>query len=152
MNGEQLALFDWTSEGGIMVTLNTIPEIADIAHYGGDTLNVEVRAPAELTDGMNWAAQVRTTRESDLIDATFVIQPPVIPGGAAHLMLSSVDVSRLIGTAPVVMKRLPTGLMVEVKRYTGEWDCQVYHPTNPDPVKTLAQGKLTIEIDVTRLP
>ena len=135
-----------------MVTLSTIPDVVDVAHYGGDTLNIIVNAPSTVTDGMDWAAQVRPTRDGDIVDAEFTITPPPTGGGTAYLQLSSVDVSRLIGTAPIIRKRLPTGLIVEAKRYSGEWDCEVHHPTNPDPVRTLVQGKLTIEIDVTRLP
>jgi len=138
-----------------MADVDTRPQIMNVSHYAGDTLTIKVTAPVEVTTGMVWNAQVRADREDATpIDASFVITPPS-PGTdpAAYLVLTSADCRRLAGTGTVVRARSRrTGQMAAVQRYAGEWDCQISHATNPDPVITLVQGTLTLDLDVTRLP
>lgn len=135
-----------------MVSIDTRPKVVDITAYGGDTLTIKVTAPVELTNGMVWNAQLRADREDATpIDATFVItlpNPPTDP--AAYLVLRSADCRRLIGTGTVLRKRTKAGTTVTVQSYTGVYDCEIKHPTNPDPVRTLVQGTLTLDMDVTR--
>jgi hypothetical protein len=133
-----------------MATITTIPTIVDITHYGGDTFTLEVKAAPEVTDGQVWNADIKLARDSDVVDASFSILPPPLGGGSAYLTLSSVDSARLVGTAPIITRRSPSGLLLSIQKYVGVWDCQVSHPTNPDPVRTLVHGTFSIEIDVTR--
>jgi hypothetical protein len=130
--------------------LDFTPATEDIKAYGGDTATIEVRAPAVVTDGMVWDAEVRTAKDSPTIDATFLITIPATSGGPAYITLSSVDTARLAGTAPVVNKRGPDGVTRAIQTYSGVWDCQVSDPINPDPVRTLVKGTITVELDVTR--
>jgi hypothetical protein len=137
---------------GSVATIDTRPQIVDITHYGGDTLTIKVTAPESITTGMVWSAQVRANRDTGTpVDATFVITPPV-PGGdtAAYVMLKASDCRRLIGTGAVVRKRTTVGTLATVQSYVGVYDVQINHPTNPDPVTTLVQGSLTLDMDVTR--
>lgn len=131
-----------------MATIDTRPDTVDIIHYAGDTLTIRVEAPSGVTDGMDWAAQVKANRETDDVDAEFVITPPATSGGPAYLVLPSAVCKALTATG-VVAREMVDGRMAVVQRYTGEWDVQV-SAAGTDPVRTLAQGTLTIELDVTR--
>lgn len=131
-----------------MAVIDTRPDTVDIIHYGGDTLTIRVEAPAGVTDGMDWAAQVKASRDVDVVDAEFDITPPVTPGGPAYLVLPSAVCKALTATGAVA-REMVDGRMAVVQRYTGEWDVQV-SAAGSDPVRTLAQGALTIELDVTR--
>jgi hypothetical protein len=133
-----------------MASISTIPTIVDITHYGGDTFTLEVIAAPEVTDGQVWNADIKLARDSDVIDASFSIVAPPVGGGSAYLTLSSVDSARLVGEAAIITRRAPSGALLSIKKYVGVWDCQVSHPTNPDPVRTLVQGSFSIEVDVTR--
>lgn len=133
------------------VTIDTRPKVVDITAYGGDTLTIKVTAPVAITNGMVWNAQLRADREDATpVDATFTITPPNPPTDpAAYLVLKSADCRRLIGTGTVLTRRTKAGV-VTVQSYTGVYDCEIKHPTNPDPVTTLVQGTLTLDMDVTR--
>ena len=133
-----------------MATISTIPTIVDVTHYGGDTFTLEIKAAPEVTEGMVWNADIKLGRDTDTIDASFTIVPPPPGGGSAYATLSSVDSARLVGSAAIVTRRSVTGTQLSIQKYIGVWDCQVSHPTNPDPVRTLVQGSFSIEIDVTR--
>jgi hypothetical protein len=133
-----------------MADINTIPKVVNITHYGGDTLTLQVLAPAELVAGLDWNAQVRPSRESDVIDGTFDITPPAVPNGPAYVVLQSEVTSALVGAAAVVRVRAQDGSLRMIKQYAGVWDLQV-SAAGDDPVTTLVQGSLTIQVDVTRL-
>lgn len=129
-------------------SIDTRPDSVDIIHYAGDTLTIQITAPGSITDGKTWLAQVKASRDSDVVDAEFVITPPQTSGGPALLVLETEETARLIGNAAVV--RVRDGATARtVRRYVGEWDCQV-SVNGDDPVTTLVQGTLTIEQDVTR--
>lgn len=132
-----------------MTTVSTVPMIVDIKAYGGDTLTITVTADASVTAGMHWDAEIRSTRDDETFDATFSIKEPVVAGDPATLTLSAVDSSRLVNTAPIVERRAPDGALRSIQQYVGVWDCQVSN-NHLDPVRTLVQGSITIELDVTR--
>jgi len=133
-----------------MATIDNRPDTVDIFHYAGDTLTIKVEAPAGLTDGKTWLAQVKTSRASPTVDALFTITAPTSSGGPAYLMLPAAVTAQLAGTGATVRK-MQAGTMAVVQSYVGEWDVQV-SVNGLDPVTTLCQGALTIELDVTRLP
>jgi len=133
------------------VAIDTRPKVENITHYGGDTLTIKVTAPAELTDGMAWNAQVRSARTSEVIDAVFTITPPAFSGGPAYLILPGAVCASLVAGTPVATVRSPDGTTRMVSIYKGEYDCQV-SASGTDPIRTLVQGSLTIDPDVTRLP
>lgn len=130
--------------------LNFVPATEDIKAYGGDSVSIEIKAPALITDDMEWHAEVRSAKDSPVVDATFIITPPVVSGGPAYILLSSVDTARLSGTAPVVTRRTPEGVTRSIQLYEGVYDCQVRPVVGVDPVTTLVKGTITIELDVTR--
>lgn len=132
-----------------MATLDTTPQIVDIKHYGGDTLTVKVTAPAEVTDGMTWAAQIKAARDAPTPDAEFDIAAPAASGDPAFLTLTAADSAALVAGTPVVTKRGSNGITRSVQQYVGVWDCQV-SAAGLDPVRTLVQGSITLEMDVTR--
>lgn len=132
-----------------MALLSAIPETHDIAAYAGDTYTLEIRAEAAVTDGKDWAAEVRTSKDSPVVDATFQITVPTVSGGPAYITLLAADTARLAGGAPVVQKRDVNGSVRAVQQYSGVFDCQV-SLAGSDPVRTLVKGTITVELDVTR--
>ena len=125
-------------------TLSTVPMVVDVHHYGGDTLNILVVVPAAVIAGRDWDAEVRANREAETVDATF----DVIVGNTAdewYLQLPGSVVSELLATKAVVVRvdGKPT------TRYVGVYDAQV-SANGSDPIQTLVQGTLTIDLDVTR--
>ena len=122
--------------------IDTRPEVVDIRHYAGDTLSIRVNAPSEFVAGREWSAQVRSDREVSQVDAVFDV---AVDATGAVLTLTAEQTRTLAsGGALVRMTR------ASVMRYTGEWDVQVSGPGGTDPVTSLAQGRLTIDLDVTR--
>ena len=104
------------------------PAKEDILAYAGDTLPIRVTVadPDGLLVGATWAAQVRKKRADTEAAATFVVE--VESDTVVTLTLSSEDTQALAG-------------------FKGEWDCQVsYNGTK----RTVAQGAITIDYDVTR--
>jgi len=133
------------------MALDTRPKVQDVNHYGGDTLTIKVTAPAELVDGKTWNAQVKADRTTDVVAATFDIIPPEVPGGPAYLVLPGAICASLIAGTPAAAVRNPDGTTRMVSIYKGVYDCQV-SLAGLDPIRTLVQGSLTIDPDVTRLP
>lgn len=134
-----------------MASLSTVPDVVDIDHYGGDTLTVRIDLPDEFTSAaMEWRAQIKGTREQTTPDAEFAITEPSGPGTPAFLVLSSEESGRLVGTGSIVRVRAKDGSLRVIRRYVGQWDVQVSGAGGADPVRTLVQGAMKIEIDVTR--
>ena len=134
-----------------MAIISTVPELIDFEHYGGDTLTITVTAPSALVDALDWAAEIRRTRDAVTVDAVFTITPPSVADGPAYLVLPSDEVERLATLGPPVLRRVPTsrGVRDVVQLYAGVFDCQV-SAAGADPVTTLFQGTLTLFADVTR--
>lgn len=135
-----------------MADHDATPQRENFAAYAGDTFTLEVVAPAELVDGLDWAAQVRATREAPgPPDAVFDIIEPTEPGGSAYLTLPAAITRALAAESGRQVRVHPRGAAkaIVVQRYTGEWDCQV-SDAGTDPVTTLVQGTLTFDLDVTR--
>lgn len=142
-----------------MATLSTVPEVVDIEHYGGDTLTVRLDLPDGFADAaLEWRAQIKSAREQTTPDAVFAITEPTGPGTPAFLVLSSADSARLVGVGTgalgmgqaIIRRRAKDGTLRVIRQYSGQWDVQVSGIGGVDPVRTLVQGALTIEIDVTR--
>lgn len=125
-------------------TLSTVPMVVDVHHYSGDTLSLLVEIPAAVVAGRDWDAQVRSSRDALTPDADFVI----IPGGTADqwiLQLPGATVTELVDTKGVVVR--VDGK--QVTRYVGVYDAQI-SVGGLDPIQTVVQGTLTIDLDVTR--
>lgn len=131
-----------------MAVLDTRPEKVDLMLYGGDTFTLQIQAPAELTGGMAWSAQIRGGRDSGTVDAEFTITPPAESGGPAYLTLDSETTTLLVGSGVIITRRV-SGETRAIQKYAGEWDCQI-SVDGDDPVRTLVQGAISIELDVTR--
>lgn len=134
-----------------MASLDTRPDVVDITHYGGDTLTVRVMAPWSLVLGKEWLAQIKANRTTDVVDAEFAVTIPAADGDPAFLVLSAAECNRLMSGA-TTRRVVRAGVALMMAQYTGVWDCQISMPGGLDPVTTLAQGALTIEIDVSRVP
>ena len=131
-----------------MTTIDTTPQWVDIKHLVGDTLTIEVTAPASITDGKVWEAQIRSTRDAAVVDASFTITPPAVSGGPAYLELSAAT-TRALASLGTFLREMKGTRAVSIQRYTGEFDVQL-SVAGSDPVTTLVQGSLTLDLDVTR--
>ena len=109
------------------MTIDLRPEAVDITGYAGDTLSLRVTvSDPSIVAGGTWTAQVRQTQASAEIKATFAVT--IESPGVALLTLAADDTAALGG-------------------FVGVWDCQV---TNTGTARTLVQGKISFDPDVTR--
>lgn len=133
-----------------MADIDTTPPFKSIQHYAGDTLTLKVTVPAGFADGYVWTAQLRKDRATGTpVDAVFIITQPATPGDPGYVTLRAEDCQRLARSGVVKTKRDTRGIRTVVS-YTGEFDVQVAPPAAADPVTTLVQGSLSLELDVTR--
>lgn len=116
-----------------MTDLNTLPEIINIDHYGGNTLTLHIKADAATIAGRSFSAQVRSRATASKIDAAFSV---LVTAEGADIILSSADAAQL------TLRGL----------YEGVWDVQLEPPTGVDPITTLACGEFRVHPDVTRAP
>jgi len=116
-----------------MPTLDSRPQVVNINHYAGDTLTLHVKAEAEFIAGRVWKAQVRSRRDSQRLDAEFLIYETA---EGADVVLASADCQRLAKRGS----------------YRGFWDVQLSETDGSDPVQTVAHGEMNILTDVTRFP
>ena len=137
-----------------MATSSSVPETVDLAGYAGDTLtrSITVGVPGFIA-GREWSAQVRSAKDSTIIDATFDIVEPAADDGAspAYLTLTAETTAALVAGG-VVTTRIDsaTGRTVVQGVYTGVWDVQLAPPGGGDPTVTLCRGTVVITGDVTR--
>lgn len=134
-----------------MSILSTMPEVVDIEHYGGDTLNITVNIPWSLAEGKTWTAQVRSAKTpTAAVDATFTCTAPTGEGAMGTLVLPASETQRLaleLGSLVQVRGSRSSDPVTLIQRYVGVWDVQI---AAGGSVRTLAQGSLTIDLDVTR--
>lgn len=116
-----------------MPNIKTVPQIVNIEHYGGDTLELAVNCAAGFVNGRLFKAQLKLARTDTDPAATFTVTPN--GPDSCTLMLPAATVADLLGMN---------------LSWKGVWDCQVAPPAAPDPVTTLAQGDVTLTLDVTR--
>lgn len=134
-----------------MASLDTTPDNVDITHYAGDTLTIKITAPFSMVNGKDWLAQVRSSKSSAQVDSTFIVTKPVVDGDSAFLVLPAAETTRLVANAQT-RRVVRDGVALLMAQYKGVWDCQISGTGGTDPVTTLAQGALTIELDVSRAP
>ena len=89
------------------------------------------KVPVEVIGGRDFSAQVRASRSSTRIDATFSV---ILTAEGADIVLLSADTLELTKRGA----------------YTGFWDVQLAMPDGADPVTTLGCGELRLHPDVTR--
>jgi hypothetical protein len=127
-----------------MPTINAVPEKVDVTGYGGDTLSIRVNVSGQAWTNPQWSAEVRESRTTADVDAAFTITPD---STGAWLVLSAAQTASLLGA--VVARQQGKAIPLLLTKYVGQWDVQVKDGAT---VVTLAQGSLTIEADVTRVP
>lgn len=128
-----------------MAELDVRPKVVDVAGYAGDTLTLKITVTGmDLTTAL-WEAQVRLTADAAVTAAVFAITPPTAADGPAYITLDAAT-TRLLGESGVTRKISGRS----IQRFSGVWDCQV-SSAGIDPVRTLVQGALTIDLDVTKV-
>jgi hypothetical protein len=138
--------------------IDTRPDSVDVFHYAGDTLTLKIEVDDDLADGMEWTAQVRASRDASAPDAEFEID--LIEDGASLTLTAATTtelatVSGILLSGPTLRTANPVAFAAgatQMLRYSGVWDVQIAAPGGGDPVISLAQGVLTIDMDVSRLP
>jgi hypothetical protein len=128
--------------------IDTRPDTVNLSGYAGDTMVIRVLVEGDFVKSMDWLAQVKQSRQQGDASAEFTVVP--FDGGAT-LTLSAAETARLAGVGAVVQQDGNPQPYDErtVRRFTGEWDVQV-SSGGSDPVVTLVQGALTIDLDVSR--
>lgn len=132
-----------------MTDIDLRPKVMNLLAYAGDTVAFTVTIPWANAAGKDWKAQVRRTRDQAEPDAEFIITPPAGDGDPAYVLLAAIDTKRLAGQAPAVRAMSAAGSLAEMRVYSGVYDVQI-SDGGSDPVNTLVQGSLTIELDVSR--
>jgi hypothetical protein len=122
---------------------SSVPDQVDLELYAGDTFTrrIVVHDPA-LTEGCTWVGEIRRPRDSATVDEVFTIVPDVDGGATMSLTAEQTRALAEIGVVRAAGKRA-----ARVVRYSGEWDVQV---SKTGYVRTLVQGVLTVDLDVTR--
>jgi hypothetical protein len=131
-------------------TIDTRPQVVDVLHYAGDTLRLYVTIPSAAMVGMTLKAQIRQTRESDVHGAIMTVTPPVDPDAPDAkwlLQLEADDAAELCGFGAPARVVDENGKALVVQRYQGVWDAQI---SGPGYTRTIVQGDMTIDLDVTR--
>lgn len=130
-------------------SLDVRPEEVNVSGYAGDTLTLMVTVTGMDLVTAQWDAMVRLNQEAASPAAVFAITPPTAVDGPAYLVLDA-ETTRALADMGQVLRAIP-GVRAAVRRFSGVWDCQV-SAAGADPVRTLVQGELTIDLDVTRQP
>lgn len=133
-----------------MAVLESIPDVVDIHHYAGDTLTIKITAPEALVGGREWSGQIRDVRTDSDVGAEFQITEPTVAGGPAYVTLLSADSRRLVESGVLIRVARGPGQFAMILRYSGQWDVQVAGAGGVDPVTTLVQGSIVLDLDVTR--
>lgn len=137
-----------------------VPEVVNLTYYGGDTLTLDFYIPpAFVPSPPQWAAQVRSPREAIAILATFNITYNAVTSHAVLVLPAAVtkrlvDENGTLYTGSAVAKIWPelyAAGVTSMRRFSGDWDFQLSAVGGVDPVTTLAQGRLLLDGDVTRL-
>ena len=116
-----------TTPGAVVDTVTLRPKTVNIAGYAGDTLTIRIHvSDPEYVAGAVWTAQVRDDHAGPVV-ATFNVV--MEDAQTAILTLAAEDTA-------------------ELGVFSGVWDVQAAQ--DPDPVRTLAQGAVTLAADVTR--
>jgi len=124
-----------------MITIDTRPASANILLYAGDTFEFYVKTDTDYSLH-TWTAQVRDTHDGPEL-ASFTIGANVVEGPLFTRLLTLTDQdTRDIADAGTV--RAARGFATVFK---GVWDVQV---ELNGVTKTLVQGDVTVEQDVTR--
>lgn len=146
-----------------MSTIDTRPQAVDLIGYAGDTLPFTITVSADYS-AYTWSGQVRSVHDVDsnidAPDATFDIGTPVDNQDGTwtvSVSLSSVNTSALATLSqaddvPLTYTKIgaSTTDAPSLQTYKGVWDIQVSDGGVPPFVRTLVQGNITIDADVTR--
>jgi hypothetical protein len=142
-----------------MSVMDARPSGVEIRGYAGDTLTFYINSE-ESFDGYTWTGQVRSTHDAPDADADLIIGTvtQVDLNGVTRyrtpVTLSSTDTralaNRVVETDvyPQYVKINGTKMTLSsVRTYSGFWDVQI---SQGDAIKTLVQGTIIIDADVTR--
>lgn len=142
-----------------MSVMDARPSGVEIRGYAGDTLTFYINSDDPFS-GYTWSGQVRSLHDSTVIDADFTIGLPesyTVNGVTRYrtaVTLSDVDTRALADlavetdTTPQYVKiNNVKSTLSSVRTYTGYWDVQI---TSNNVTKTIVQGTIVIDADVTR--
>lgn len=152
-------------------TIDVRPEVVEIKAYAGDTLSFDIMTVDIYSagNGWNWQGQVRITHDEGdtptIADGQFEFtnedptfnDPTYFPGMQYKItcvLPSNVtrDLAAQVtsGIDPGYVKP-GTDPKSSLLTFSGIFDIQVVDGSTPPNVKTLVQGTITLDADVTRL-
>lgn len=143
-----------------MSVMDARPSGVEIRGYAGDTLTFYVNSDEPFT-GYTWTGDIRGTHDAEIADAEFDIETTTtttdngVTRYRTPITLSSDNtraLADLIAETDVVPQYVKINgtktTLSSVTTYTGYWDIQV---TLGDTTKTIVQGTIIIDADVTRV-
>jgi len=133
-----------------MAKSSSVPETVDLDGYAGDTLTRRITVPPGFIAGRVWLAQVRSTEDATVIDATFEVTPPAGDDGSPAFITLTAETTAALVTGAPLGTRAVSGRIVTGGVYKGVWDVQLAPPGGGDPTQTLCRGAVTLIGDVTR--
>lgn len=137
-----------------MTDIDTRPDTVNLYGYAGDTLSFRIIVAGNLSKGQQWLAQIRQDRTQGQETAVFDVEE--VSDGAV-LTLTAEETARLAGTGALLVDQQVADANPQaytdgarrMMRFSGQWDVQISN-SGSDPVITLVQGSITLDLDVSR--
>jgi hypothetical protein len=130
-----------------MGSLSTVPDTVNLSGYAGDDLVIRISVDdSSFTEACTWSGEIRKSR-AEGVDTTWNIVPDS-SGGGATATLTGDQTRALCASVPLLATRAGAPPPPAVK-YSGVFDIQVVRDSDGF-TRTLFQGTLTIELDVTQ--
>lgn len=137
-----------------MSVIDARPQGVELKAYAGDTFSFKIITDVDYST-YTWTGQIRSIHSDQVVDASFDFSVPVLVEGKWETFVtlsadSSQALADLVVEPPVTPSILNVGkpsTKTSVNTYNGVWDIQV---KTGEVVKTLVQGTITVDEDVTR--
>lgn len=138
-----------------MPVIDARPQGVELKAYAGDTFSFKIITDVDYTT-YTWTGQIRSDHPDQEVDASFTFGTPESAAGKWETVVtlsadSTQALADLVVEPPVTPSILNVGgaasTLTSVNTYKGVWDIQVMFN---EVVKTLVQGTITVDEDVTR--
>jgi hypothetical protein len=139
-----------------MPVIDARPQGVELRAYAGDTFSFKITTDVDYSE-YTWTGQVRSDHPDPIVDGTFEFSDPIQVADKWEVVATlpadtTQALADLIPETPPVTPTIvniggKTSTPTAVQTYKGVWDIQV---KLDDVVKTLVQGTIFVDEDVTR--